>query len=117
LPLTNILGTNVDDVIFTSHYYWQSRYRADMRPYNARQQTSAYGLLNLRLDINNIARSNVSIGAFVQNLTNAEVCNPEYSGVLNSAPNATFGIAGTSGVLQCVPQAPRMYGVKLGYRF
>ncbi len=117
LPLTNILGASVDDVVFTSHYYWQSRYRADMRAYNAAQQTSAYGLLNLRLDINNIAHSNVSFGAFVNNLTNAEVCNPEYSGVLNSAPNATFGVAGTSGVLQCVPQAPRMYGVKLGYRF
>ncbi len=117
LPLTHILEARVDDVVFTGHYYWQSRYRADMRAYNAAQQTSVYGLMNLRLDINNIARSNVSLSAFVNNLTNAEICNPEYSGVLNSAPNATFGVAGTSGVLQCVPQAPRMYGVRLGYNF
>ena len=38
---------------------------------------------------------------------------PEYVGVLNSAPNATFGVAGTSGVLQCVPLAPRMAGLTL----
>jgi hypothetical protein len=42
---------------------------------------------------------------------------PEYNGVLNSAPNASFGIANTAGVLQCVPLAPRMTGVQLRYRF
>ena len=54
---------------------------------------------------------------FVNNATNQKACGPEYVGVLNSAPNATFGVANTSGVLQCVPLAPRMAGVQAIYRF
>ena len=42
----------------------------------------------------------------MNNVANTQACLPEYNGVLNSAPNATFGIANTSGVLQCVPLAP-----------
>jgi len=37
--------------------------------------------------------------------------------VLNSAPNASFGIANTAGVLQCVPLPPRMTGLTLSYKF
>jgi hypothetical protein len=32
-------------------------------------------------------------------------------------PNASFGIANTSGMLQCVPLPPRMVGITLGYKF
>ena len=51
------------------------------------------------------------------NVVNTQACLPEYNGVLNSAPNSSFGIANTSGVLQCVPLPPRMAGITLGYKF
>ena len=41
----------------------------------------------------------------------------DITGVLNSAPNGTFGTPGTSGLLQCIPLPPRMTGVTLGYKF
>jgi hypothetical protein len=53
----------------------------------------------------------------MNNVVNTQACLPEYNGVLNSAPNGTFGVAGTSGVLQCIPLPPRMMGVTLGYKF
>jgi hypothetical protein len=53
----------------------------------------------------------------MNNALNTPACLPEYQGVLNSAPNASFGIANTSGVLQCVPLAPRMTGVTLKHKF
>ena len=53
----------------------------------------------------------------VSNVANTQACLPEYNGVLNSAPNGTFGSPNTSGVLQCIPLAPRMTGVTLGYKF
>ena len=51
------------------------------------------------------------------NVLNTPVCMPEYNGVLNSAPNSSFGVANTAGVLQCVPLPPRMSGVQVQYRF
>ena len=47
---------------------------------------------------------------FMNNVANTPACLPEYNGVLNSAPNGSFGIANTSGVLQCIPLPPRMTG-------
>lgn len=107
----------VDDLVLTAHYSWQSRYLADLQGYNPSQQTSSYGMLNLRLGLQNINRAGVDLAVFVNNVTNQQACLPEYNGVLSSAPNATFGVAGTSGVLQCVPLAPRMAGVNLDFRF
>ena len=74
-------------------------------------------MLNLQLMLAGIGRSDADLSLFVNNATNQKACGPEYVGVLNSAPNATFGVAGTSGVLQCVPLAPRMAGVQAIYRF
>jgi hypothetical protein len=48
---------------------------------------------------------------------NRKACVPEPQGVLNSAPNGTFGVANTSGVLQCLPLAPRMAGATIGLTF
>ncbi len=115
--LRDIAGVSVDDVTLTAHYYWQSRYLADMRSFDPSQRTGAYGMLNLRLDILNIASKNFDFGVFVNNVVNTPACLPEYNGVLNSAPNSSFGIANTAGVLQCVPLAPRMAGITLGYKF
>ncbi|MDB5739774.1 MAG: hypothetical protein JWP16_814 [Alphaproteobacteria bacterium] len=115
--LKDIAGLAVDDVTFTAHYYWQSRYLADMRTFDPSQRTGAYGLLDLRMDFLNIAGRNFDFGVYMTNVANTPACLPEYNGVLNSAPNASFGIANTSGVLQCVPLAPRMAGITLGYKF
>ncbi len=109
--------TPVKDLVLTAHYSWQSRYLAELQNYNPAQQTSAYGFLNLQLGLLDIGETNADLALFVNNATNQRACLPEYVGVLNSAPNATFGVAGTSGVLQCVPLAPRMAGATATYRF
>lgn len=115
--LKDIGFARIDDLSFTAHYYWQSRYLADMRSFDPSQRTGAYGLLDLRADVTNIAGRGVDFGVYMTNVANTEACLPEYNGVLNSAPNSSFGIANTSGVLQCIPLPPRMAGVTLGYKF
>ena len=113
----DLVDLPLGDAVWTMHYYWQSRTLADLRTYNPAQQTSAYGLLNLRLEFTDIAKSGMALAGFVNNAANSKVCLPEYNGTLNSAPNATYGVANTSGVLQCVPLAPRMSGLELNYKF
>jgi iron complex outermembrane receptor protein len=110
-------GLPLGDALFTAHYYWQSRYLADMRNYNPAQRTYAYGLLNLRAELTDVMHQNVDLAVYMNNAANTQACLPEYTGVLNSAPNGTFGTPGTSGLLQCVPLAPRMTGVTLKYKF
>ena len=53
----------------------------------------------------------------MNNVADTPVCTPEFNGVLNSAPNGTFNTPGTSGVLQCIPMAPRETGISLTYKF
>jgi len=115
--LHDIAGLPVKDLVFTAHYFWQSRYLAELANFNPSQETSPYGMLNLQLNLLGIGQSDADLSLFVNNATNQKACVPEYQGVLNSAPNATFGVAGTSGVLQCVPLAPRMSGIQAIYRF
>ena len=115
--LHQIGDLQVKDLVFSAHYFWQSRYLADLQNYNPLQQTSSYGLLNLNLDLLDVGQSDADLSLFVNNATNQKVCLPEYVGVLSSAPNATFGVAGTSGVLQCIPGAPRMGGLQAIYKF
>ena len=59
----------------------------------------------------------LSVAAFMTNVTNNRVCQPESQGVLGSSPQGTFGVVGTSGVLQCLPMAPRMVGTTLSFKF
>jgi iron complex outermembrane receptor protein len=115
--LKNIAGVAIDDLTFTAHYYWQSRYLANMTGFDPSQRAGAYGLWNLRLDILNIADKHMDVAFLMDNVANTKACLPEYSGVLNSAPNASFGIANTAGVLQCVPLQPRMAAISLKYQF
>ncbi|HKB96911.1 MAG TPA: hypothetical protein VKB94_08670, partial [Rhizomicrobium sp.] len=102
---------------FTAHYYWQSRYLADMRSFNPVQRSFAYGMLNFRLEFTDVGHMGADLAVFMNNVVNTQACLPEYNGVLNSAPQGTFGSPNTSGVLQCVPLPPRMTGVTLGYKF
>jgi iron complex outermembrane receptor protein len=112
-----LLDLPLGDAVWTMHYYWQSRYLADMRGFNPSQRTGAYGLLNLRLEFTDIGNSGMDLAGYINNAVGTKACLPESSGVLNSVPNPTFGVAGTSGVLQCIPLAPRMSGIELRYKF
>jgi iron complex outermembrane receptor protein len=114
---TDLGGLPLGDTVFSAHYYWQSRHLADLRTFHPSQRTSPYGLLNFRLQFTDFAHKNADLAFFMNNVTNHQACLPEYNGVLNSAPNGTFGVANTSGVLQCVPIAPRMVGAQLQYKF
>ena len=114
---TDLAGLPLGDLLFTTHYYWQSRYLADLRNYNPVQRTSAYGLLNMRLSSSDFLHDNTELAFFMNNVANTQACLPEYNGVLNSAPNGTFGTPNTSGLLQCIPLPPRMTGVQLTYKF
>jgi iron complex outermembrane receptor protein len=114
---TDLGGLPLGDTVFTAHYYWQSRYLADMRSFNPLQRSFAYGMLNFRLEFTDAGHTGADLAVFMNNVANTQACLPEYNGVLNSAPNGTFGSPNTSGVLQCIPLAPRMTGVTLGYKF
>ena len=113
----DLAGLPLGDTLFTAHYYWQSRFLADMRNYDPSQRTFAYGLLNIRAEFTDIGHSKADLALWINNLANTQACLPEYTGVLNSAPNGTFGTPNTSGVLQCIPLPPRMTGLTLGYKF
>ena len=106
-----------EDVTLSARAYWQSRYEYDPRPYNPVQQTSSYTFVNLRLDIAGIAGRKADFSVFATNVFNEKACLPEPQGVLSSAPQGSFGVAGTSGLLQCLPLAPRMAGASLTYKF
>jgi iron complex outermembrane receptor protein len=108
---------SIGDLELTAHYYWESRYLASLTGFNPSQQDSPYGMLNLQINLLDFARAGANMTLFMNNVADTQACTPEYNGVLNSAPNATFGMAGTSGVLQCVPLPPRMTGMSLEYRF
>ena len=117
LPIRRVAGVAVDRVEFSYRLYWQSRFEADLRAFNSAQRTSPYALSNLRLGIFGVGGSKLDLAFLIDNLLDKKACTPEPQGVLNSAPNASFGVAGTSGVLQCVPLAPRMYGGTIGFAF
>ena len=117
LPFKEVAGLTFDEVTLSARAYWQAKNEADTRPYNASQLTSDYTLVNLRLDIANIGGSKANLAAFMTNATNNRVCQPESAGVLGSSPQGTFGVAGTSGVVQCLPLPPRMAGATLSYSF
>jgi iron complex outermembrane receptor protein len=117
VPIHNLAGLKIDRMELSYHLYHQSKFEADLRSFNAAQQTSPYSMSDVRLDIINIGGKKVDLSAFVKNVFNKEACIPEPQGVLNSAPNGSFGVAGTSGALQCVPLPPRMVGASLRASF
>lgn len=66
----------------------------------------AYGLLNASIDLRNVGGSGFDVGAFVNNLTDEEVP----VGVLDQ-------YVGNTGTVGLTYNEPRMYGVRVGYRF
>lgn len=117
LPVRQIAGLAVDGVELSYHIYHQGRFEADMRRFNPAQRTSPYSLSDLRLRIQNVGGGKADFSAFASNIFDKKACVPEPEGVLNSAPNGSFGVAGTSGALQCIPLPPRMLGATLGITF
>ncbi len=115
--LKDLAGLPIDDLSFTAHYYWQGRYLANMTGFDPSQRAGAYGFLNLRIDLLNVAQKRVDIALTMNNALNTKACLPEYTGQLSSAPQGSFGILNASGLLQCVPLPPRMSGVTLSYKF
>ena len=84
-----------------------------MRTFNLMQETSPHEMPEMRLEVIGLGGGNIDFSLFAKNIFNEEACIPEQQGVLNSAPNRTFGVAGTSGALQCIPLPPRMAGASL----
>jgi iron complex outermembrane receptor protein len=117
LPFTEMAGLTFDEVSVTARAYWQAKNEADERPYNAAQLTSDYTLINLRVDVTNIGGSKANFAAFVTNAGNTKACQAESQGVLGSSPQGSFGVIGTSGIVQCLPLPPRMVGGTLSYKF
>jgi len=107
------------NAFFTAHYYFQSRYLADLALYanGAAQQDSGYDLVNVMFKLANVGNLGADLSAYMNNVANTPVCAPEFTGVLNSVPNGSFNTPGTSGVLQCIPMAPREMGLSLQYNF
>lgn len=117
LPISAIGGVKIDRVDLSWRYYHQGRFEADLRNFHPSQRTDPYSLSDLRLDIFDIGGRKIDFSAYVKNVFNKEACIPEPQGVLNSAPNGSFGVAGTSGALQCIPLPPRMVGASLQVAF
>jgi len=66
----------------------------------------AYGLVNAGLDLRNVGGQPLDIGVFVNNLTDEE----KPVGVLDQ-------YVGSTGTVGLTYTEPRMYGVRVGYRF
>ena len=117
------LGVKVGRAALTANLFYQGEYRTVMTGYHPLQQVHAYALTTLRLDVEDILDSRLDLAATVSNVLNRKACFAEPggtgggAGVLGSTPNATFGVAGASGIVQCVPVAPRMFAISLRYSF
>jgi iron complex outermembrane receptor protein len=119
------LGLPVGSVSVGGQIYAQSHFMADTQGFNSAQTTQGYLLTDFRVNIVNILETNLDLSGFVTNAFNTQACQPESgnsgsgagAGLLNSVPTATFGTPGTSGVIQCIPLPPRMFGVTAKYTF
>ncbi len=119
------LGLPIENLSIGGQIYAQSHFAADTQGFNPAQTTQGYLLTDFRVGIQNIYNSDISLSGFVTNAFNTQACQPESgnsgsgagAGLLNSVPTATFGTPGTSGVLQCIPLPPRMFGVTGKYTF
>lgn len=117
------IGLPVGSAALTASIFYQGEYRTRMTGYHPLQKAQAYALTTMRLDFEDILTTRLDLAATVSNVLNRKACFAEPggasggAGVLGSTPNATFGVAGTSGIVQCVPVAPRMFAVSLRYTF
>lgn len=117
------VGLPVDGIALTYNIYWQSDYLTDMTVYHPLQKVKGYAMSGLRVGVQNIAETGVSVSGTVSNLFNRKACQGEPggtsggAGVIGSTPNSTFGVPGSSGIVQCVPLPPRMMTATVRYTF
>jgi iron complex outermembrane receptor protein len=108
----------VDTISISGDWYYESAIKASFVGYvYPLEQVKGYQFFGARFNAENIMNSKISFSAYVTNLFDEKACAPESNGTVNSVPNATIGTPNTSGVTQCEPLAPRMFGVTMKYVF
>jgi iron complex outermembrane receptor protein len=100
------LGPSVGEAAFQLSYYHQSSFSIqDSTDFQPAGQTPGYGLLNGRLELNEIGGKPLDADIFVNNITDRH-----YS-IANYALQYSFGFA------SYLAGPPRMYGLELRYSF
>ncbi len=94
------------DLVFSSNYTYQTRVSTAQTNASFYRFLPAYGMLNMALDLKNIGGRGLDAGVFATNLT--DIAKPV--GVLDGY-NTPIGVVGLTYT------EPRMYGVRVGYRF
>ncbi|KQS02316.1 hypothetical protein ASG11_16270 [Sphingomonas sp. Leaf357] len=94
------------DLVLSTNYTRQTKVSTAQTNASFYRFLPAYGVLNAGLDLRNAFRSGLDIGVFATNLTNVE----RPVGVLDGY-NTSIGVVGLTYT------EPRMYGVRVGYRF
>ena len=97
---------NVGDIVLSVNYVRQTKVSTAQTNASFYRYLPAYGVLNAGIDLRNVGGTELDIGLFATNLTN--VAKPV--GVLDGY-NTAIGVVGLTYT------EPRMYGVRLGYRF
>lgn len=103
---------NTGDLEVGVNYVRQTRVSTAQTNASFYRFLSAYGLLNASLDLRNVGGSRFDIGVFANNLTDETVPVGVLDQYRVSATNP--GSTGTVGITY---NEPRMYGVRVGYRF
>ena len=98
------ISENVGQLNLVGNLTWRSENYLDDFEVNGRQ--SAYALVNMRAELNDIGGSKASVAFFVNNLTN-EVYRIGVLGLVAEGLGFSSSVYGE----------PRMYGVEVGYKF
>lgn len=101
IPLANNLG----DFAISADYSWQSRTNTNETNPAVLTSYPSYGLLNGRIELNNIGNSGFDVAMFATNLTNKKY-------ILGGFPLAT-----ALGFETALYGEPRMYGISGKFRF
>lgn len=101
VPVPKSLG----DLVLTGTYSWQSLFYFTADASEPIKSQKAYGLLNMRLDLNDVGGYPADIGIFATNLTD------------KAYRTGGFPLFNGVGVATTIFSEPRMWGVQLRYRF
>jgi iron complex outermembrane receptor protein len=103
---------NTGDLTAGVNYVRQSKVSTAQSNASFYKFLPSYGLLNASLDLRNVGGSRVDVGVFANNLTNEEVP----VGVLDQY-RVSLTDPGSTGTVGLTYNEPRMYGVRVSYRF
>ncbi|OYU33596.1 TonB-dependent receptor [Novosphingobium sp. PASSN1] len=99
------VGT-LGDVALAVNYSHQSEVSTAQTNASFYRFLPAYGVLNANIDLHNVAGSGLDIGVFGTNLSN-----------VSKPVGAADFYASAAGVVGLTYTEPRMYGIRIGYRF